>query len=251
MERNNALIRIDKVLEEKKYQNLTGSALKMIALITMLIDHTAAFLICKFEFANSPLVSMGSHTITIYRILRLIGRLSFPIYCFLITEGYIHTHDKKKYGINLLAFAVVSEIPWNLEYSGKIFYSSQNVFFTLFLGYLSICLYEKYKEHSSELVLSMLAVFFVALCIKSDYGCKGVGFILLLHILRDKKILQAFLGSCFLSAQYMVLVSFGLINMYNGERGFIKGKAAKYAFYVIYPLHMLILYFIKERIYGY
>ena len=110
----------------KKYENmkvLSGSSLKMIALITMIIDHIGSVLLSQAQFANEPIVSIGSHAITLYFIVRKIGRLAFPIYCFLITEGYLHTHDKKRYGLNLLIFALISEIPWNLEHSGHLLYS--------------------------------------------------------------------------------------------------------------------------------
>ena len=238
----------------KKFEGMkliSGSALKMIALVTMIIDHLGAFLLINMSFAASPFITVAGKGITLYMITRKIGRLAFPIYCFLITEGYIHTHDRKRYGINLLAFALISEIPWNLLHSGRLFYSGQNVFFTLFLGYLAIFFYEKYKDDKYKLFTAMLALFAVSLVLGADYGSRGLGFILFLYILRDKKILQAIIGSCFFSGAYAILAAFIPINMYNGERGFIKSKAAKYAFYIAYPLHIFILYLIKLYTFGY
>ena len=246
MEKSNAAVRLNRLLEEKKYRILSGSALKITALVTMLIDHTAGVLLREIPACTAPFFPAISKTVTLYWCLRSIGRLAFPIYCFLITEGYAHTHDKKKYGINLLAFALISEIPWNLEHSGKLFYSSQNVFFTLFLGFLAICAYERYKEDMPELLISMAALFGASLLLRADYGAKGMAFILILHIFREQKIVQAFLGSCILSSPFAVSLAFIPINMYNGERGFIKSKPAKYAFYAIYPLHILLLYFLKK-----
>lgn len=238
----------------KKYENmkvLSGSSLKMIALITMIIDHIGAFLLSQAQFANEPIVSIGSHAITLYFIVRKIGRLAFPIYCFLITEGYLHTHDKKRYGLNLLIFALISEIPWNLEHSGHLLYSGQNVFFTLFLGYLAICAYERFKDDRYKMFTCLFGLFALSILLRADYGSRGLGFILFLYIMRDRKILQAIVGSCFFSGAYAIIVAFLPINMYNGERGFIKTKAAKYAFYIAYPLHIFILYLIRLNTFGY
>ncbi len=251
MTNNNIIIRFDDVLSKGQYRVLSGSFLKMIALITMLIDHTASVILREMEFANISMLSIGSHDITLYWICRTIGRLAFPIYCFLITEGYVHTHDRKKYGINLLAFALISEIPWNLEHSGSVFYSGQNVFFTLFLGYLAIVCYEKFRNSHSKLLLSLLLIFAVSLVLRADYGFTGVGFILFIYLFRERKILQAFIGCCFFSKTWVILFAFIPINMYNGKRGFIKGNVGKYLFYAAYPAHILILYFIKQRYIGY
>ena len=234
-----------------KYKCLSGSALKMIALITMMIDHVGSVLLSQAAFANRPFISIGSHALTLYFIVRKIGRLSFPIYCFLITEGYIHTHDRKRYGINLLIFALISEIPWNYEHTGRLFYSSQNVFFTLFLGYLGICVYERYKDNWALQLRYLAILFALSFILRCDYGCKGFALIVFIYIMRDKKVLQAILGSCFLSSAYVAILAFIPINMYNGERGFIKGKAAKYAFYLAYPLHIFILYLIRLNTFGY
>ncbi len=230
---------------------LSGSALKMIALVTMIIDHIGSVLLSQVQFANEPIVSIGSHAVTLYFIIRKIGRLAFPIYCFLITEGYLHTHDKKRYGLSLLIFALISEIPWNLEHSGHLLYSGQNVFFTLFLGYLAICAYERFKDDRYKMFTCLFGLFALSILLRADYGSRGLGFILFLYIMRDRRILQAIVGSCFFSGAYAIIVAFLPINMYNGERGFIKTKAAKYAFYIAYPLHIFILYLIRLNTFGY
>lgn len=230
---------------------LSGSALKMIALATMILDHIGSVLLSRMAFALTPIISVGSHSITLYFIVRTIGRLAFPIYAFLITEGYIHTSDKKRYGINLFVFALISEIPWNLEHTGKLFWSSQNVFFTLLLGYLGICVYEKYKDDYARQFTFLLLLFGVTLVLRADYGSRGFAFIVFLYIMRDKKILQAIIGSAFMQPAYAIVIAFIPINMYNGERGFIKSKAAKYAFYIAYPLHIFILYLIRLNTFGY
>jgi len=234
-----------------KYKCLSGSMLKLIALITMIIDHIGFVLLRHIPSATAALFTIRSHEFSMYTISRLIGRMAFPLYCFLIVEGFIHTHDRKKYGINLLAFAFISEIPWNFEYSGKFTYVNQNVFFTLFFGYLSLCLYEKYNKDKYKQAFSIGLIYVVAYLFKADYGVFGYGLILLMYVLREKKAVRAIAGSGLLSPPYMIMLTFLLMETYNGKRGFIKGRALKYAFYAAYPVHILILYFIRLKYIGY
>lgn len=238
-------------LNNKKYQCLSGSALKIIALVTMIIDHIGSVLLRHIPWAVEPLFSVGSQQFDWYAISRCIGRIAFPIYCFLLVEGFIHTQNRKRYGINLLVFAIISEIPWNLEHTGKFTYEMQNVFFTLFFGYLGLCLYEKFKGDTVKQSLCLISVFAVSAVFKADYGIIGYCFILAMYFLRDKKIPQALICSCFEARWYMLLLSFVPIIMYNGKRGFIKGRVLKYVFYAAYPVHILILYFIRLKYFGY
>lgn len=251
-------------LISEKYRFLSGSALKLIAAVTMLIDHTAAILLNKTEI---PLFSFAGHTLTLYGLMRYVGRIAFPIFCFLLIEGFLHTHDRKAYGRNLFLFALISEIPWNLVHSGKLTGpNSQNVFFTLFLGYLGISVVEKAvffptaeskdenpPEQRKMLLYSgmLLLLLLLSVLIRCDYGCSGFGFIILMYILRTSPLLRAVVGSCVLSARWLAGLAFIPIAFYNGKRGFIRGKAAKYIFYAFYPVHLLVLYLIRHRIFGY
>ena len=79
----------------------------------------------------------------------------------------------------------------------------------------------------------------------------GFGFILLLYCFRNHKILQAVLGCCFLSSRWIGGLAFIPINLYNGKRGFIRGRFLKYAFYAAYPLHIFIIYLIKKHTVGF
>ncbi len=198
----------------------------------MLFDHTALMFLSE----SSPL----------HGFMRGFGRLAFPIFCFLLTEGFVHTKNRTKYGINLFIFALISEIPYNLLNYGSITASEgMNVFFTLLFGYLGLCATEHFEDRRDKLLLSLVGLLILSVIANADYGCNGYGFILLLYVLRENKLLQAVIGSCILSSSWVAGLAFIPINLYNGERGFIKGKAAKYAFYAIYPVHMLILYLIK------
>ena len=223
----------------------SGSALKLIAVITMLIDHIALVLFPSLEFTFTPLITLGSTEITLYYIFRKIGRLAFPIFCFLITEGYIHTRNKRKYGINLLLFAIISEIPYNFIYSGKFYcFSKANVFFTLLLGYTALYLIDNLKGNLKRFIC-IAALALTALLFHTDYGYKGVALIVLIYISRNKKDLQAVLALPMLSGGIAAWCAFVPINMYNGNRGFIKGRLLKYAFYIFYPLHIILLLLIK------
>lgn len=202
--------------EYKTTKGLSNSAIKLIAVATMIIDHVAAFLLPTLVPATPRVIIV---------IMRIIGRISFPLYAFLLTEGYIHTRDRKRYGLGLLIFALISEIPWNLVNTGAFLYEKQNVFFTLFLGYFGICMYEKYKTHEGACMAWQAALLIVSYFLKADYGPVGYAVILLIYIIRERGWLRDF-----------------SIHIYNGERGFIKTPFLKYVFYAFYPLHLLLFY---------
>lgn len=228
-----------------RWKCLSGSWLKVLAVLFMLIDHLAAFYLYDAPALQVPFLHILHKTLTPYWLMRLIGRMSFPIFAFLLVEGFIHTHDRKRYGLNLLLFALLSEIPWNLVHFGTWHYSSQNIFFTLLLGYLGLYAIERFKGEPVKLLASLLGLLVASVLLKVDYGCSGYGFILMLYVLRENKILQAVIGSCMLSSRWQAGLAFIPISMYNGQRGFVKGPLAKYAFYLFYPLHLLILYWLR------
>lgn len=232
----------------RKYQKLSGSALKMIAIILMLIDHTAGHVLTSSYPVS---FTVFNTTVTLYRLMRWAGRLSFPIFAFLLTEGFIHTRDRRKYGRNLLIFALISEIPWNLEHTGTLLYAKQNVMFTLLLGFLGMCVIEAYKDDIPKQAGLLILLLFVSFVLKADYGYRGFAFILLLYALRNNKVLQCVIGTCLLSSTWIGGLAFIPINMYNGKRGFIKTPLLKYAVYALYPLHMLVIYYIRLKTTGF
>ena len=119
---------------------MNGSILKLLACIAMLADHIAAFMPGSFLHLAEPLFSIGDKVITLKLLLHYIGRTAFPIFAFLITEGFIHTHDRKKYGLNMLLFALQQllvqlglYLPF-FEYGVRDFrYELQQVYFGLLL----------------------------------------------------------------------------------------------------------------------
>ena len=226
---------------------MSGSILKLIACLAMLIDHIAAFLPGDFMDMKETLFMIGNKAISLRMLMHYIGRIAFPLFAFLITEGFTYTHNRKKYGINLLIFALISEIPWNLAHTGDLFYARQNVFFTLLLGYLGLCALEYYKNDYKKAIITLACLLGVSLTLRADYTCFGFGFIILLYLLKDRRMM-AILGCCMLPSRWIGGLAFIPILMYNGKRGFAKAKWTKYAFYIFYPLHLLVLYLVRTYI---
>ncbi len=203
---------------------LNSFQLKCIAVITMIIDHTGAVL-----FPENL-------------ILRYIGRISFPIFCFLLVEGFFHTRDALKYMLRLGVFAVISEIPYDLAFwDTALEFEHQNVFFTLLIGVVMMYALEKSPEwpvQAAEVLLAMWAASFLS----SDYRFKGILLIAVYYFLREKKTAKHAAGAAWnllwgKIQMYGVLATVPLA-FYNGE----KGASMKYFFYLFYPAHLLVLY---------
>ncbi len=227
----------------------SGSVLKVIALTTMLIDHVGCVLVERaiLVYRNDYFTYKQLWDIDI--ILRSIGRIAFPIYCFLLVEGFLHTKNIKKYILRLALFAFVSEIPFDLATSGKIinpYY--QNIFFTLLIGLFVITLLEGIGrcETLSKVIKVCLCILltgmgaFLAQFINADYGIRGVLPIVVLYFFRFDRLKQACAGALVFSWEFPAPLAFFPVLFYNGKRG----KGNKYLFYIFYPLHLVFLYFI-------
>lgn len=225
--------------------SMTGSALKLLAVVSMVVDHVGMFVFRNNEAFQQVLCTLGSREITPYFLMRAFGRLAFPIFAFLIVEGFVHTRDRFKYGRNLLLFALISELPWNLIHAGTWNYPTQNVFFTLFLGYMGLCCMSYWKEEPMKKVVGLLLLLAVSFKFRADYGYRGFAFILMLYALRDSLLLKSVIGCCMLPGAWMPGLAFIPIALYNGKRGFIQGAWGKYCFYAFYPVHLMILYLCK------
>ncbi len=224
---------------------ISGSALKLIAMAIMLLDHFTAYILSGYSFFTSPFLTILGKEISIYYVLRMAGRLAFPIFAFLLVEGFLHTKNREKYGKRLLLFALISELPWNFAHTGRLLYGTQNVMFTLFFGFLALCALEYFAKDYKKLALSMVILFIVCAFGRMDYGARGLGLILILYLLRKEPLPRAILSSCMLPDGWAAGFSFIIIHFYSGERGFMKGKAAKYIAYIFYPLHLLLLGILK------
>lgn len=245
---------------------ISGSTLKMIAIISMLADHICAVVLTRVaindlaQSGNTGLMALGqSWLFLIVSIIRLtVGRLAFPIFCFLLVEGFQKTRNVGKYALRLGLFALISEIPFDLALKNKVLeFGYQNVFFTLFIGLLTLIAIKWIEGRSWNkalqiigMVLALAAGMAAAKLLRTDYDAVGVLLIAALYLFRSKPWQRAVAGSVVLIPGTLVLMgslselfatfAFLPIYLYNGERGW----KLKYVFYLFYPLHMLILYLI-------
>ena len=238
---------------------ITSFTLKIIALITMFLDHFGYAFIGEFSFFN------------------VLGRIAFPIFAFQISEGFLHTKNFKKYLARLGVFALISQIPFSLYYF-KFINSKTitlNIFFTLFLGLLAIFVYDyifsllkKNTKISNKLSFSLICKFsalfivlliaYLAELLNTDYGFWGVLVIFSFYIFKKNKLYYtiAFFLLCIIkylplfiksnyNIVYLILFLFTFlpilfINFYNGKQGY----KIKYLLYIFYPLHLFILYYL-------
>ncbi len=184
-------------LKENSKFGLNRGNLKMIALFCMTLDHFAGIVLAawlhtltKGSFAY--ICDMG-----LIFFLRLIGRLAFPLFCFFIVEGLIHTRNIYRYEFRLFLLALISEIPFDLSHSNTLLeFTDQNVFWTLLLGLVAIyCIdgiYSKFKLKKAVRYLLVFAIAFlagfVAFTIKSDYGAFGISTIVIIYLVEKEEI---------------------------------------------------------------
>ncbi len=209
---------------------ISGGTLKIIAIVSMLIDHTAAVLV-------------DPSTVQ-YTIMRDIGRLAFPIFCFLLVEGFLHTRDVKKYVIRLGLFALISEVPFDLAFANSIFnMNHQNVFFTLFIGLLVLVTIKQFEHNKIIVVLSIIIGCLAALFLQTDYSYFGILMILFFYLYQKEQVTRAITVILLnvVLGQPIAGLSLIPISLYNGKRGI----SLKYLFYIFYPAHILILYFVR------
>lgn len=228
--------------------SITGYQLKYIALATMTIDHIGAVLLA---YGALP-----------YNLARAFGRMAFPIFCFLLVEGFFHTSSHRAYLGRLALFALISEIPFDMalfhfpsELRLEVLFGHQNIFFTLALGFLSMCVVERIRVEASFLAVFIFAA---GACIGQvlhfDYGAYGIAVIFLFYACRVYYPRMPRLWAYLLALlplylagdwkRFFLLLDLPLFLLYRGERGRAlpgQGKlpGGKYFFYWYYPGHLL------------
>ncbi len=225
----------------------------------MLIDHIGAIILERMLIQKGMLEVadvQSFHAFTeanaaLYFVdvaFRMIGRIAFPIFCFLLVQGFLYTRNLKKYLIRIFLFALISQLPFSLAFSGQLFsFEYQNVYFTLFFGILAIAgirMAEEKKQWNriGRVLFGLIAVaacIGAAIFLNTDYSMFGVLVIVILYLLRKRKILGAGI-SCAVLMEPTAFISLIPIYLYNGTRG-IK---LKLVFYLFYPVHILLLYLI-------
>jgi hypothetical protein len=244
---------METAVEKKKWKGISGSTLKMVAVLTMLIDHIAAAVLVRVMYASGSFELYG-----IYFVMRQIGRIAFPIYCFMLVEGLEYTRNKWKYAGRLAALALISEIPFDLAFSSQVLeFGYQNVFFTLVIGLMTLIVIRKIEDKcflpekiAADRILRLVLVLVTAAVgiglaefLQTDYGGYGIVCILVLYFLRKKRWLQlvcGYIAFVVTLGELAALPAFLLLALYRGRKGF----NCKYFFYGFYPVHLLVLYLV-------
>lgn len=243
---------------------ISQEGLKLIACLTMLIDHIGYKIIYPF-YAQSAVIFQPGKLYSLYLLCRSIGRISFPIFVFLLVEGIHHTRNRKHYALRLVLGALLAEIPYNLMVSGQLFWPQQSVMVTLILGFGAVVCMEKCPSLGWK---AMAAVPFALLAelAMADYGWAGVALAAMFELSRylyPKNLLR--LGGMIVLFHYMSSYVFqiggfsipmqvlGALSMifivgYDGRK-VTTNKAIQWGFYLFYPVHMLILWGIGEWIF--
>ena len=222
---------------QKKFQ-INGAVLKYIAFISMFIDHFNKAIITPYLNYQQPLVAIST-------IFDIIGRTAFPIFAFMVVEGFYKTKSRFKYLRNLLIFAIISEIPYDM-FQSKVFINnrSQNIMWALALGLLTLIIVDKLKGKIKNkytwLILSILVVgvnAIIATLLSFDYDYYSIIIIFILYLFYDKRLVGSLISYLVIIKEVYAILGFAVINFYNGE----KGRQNKLFNYLFYPVHLLIL----------
>lgn len=230
----------------------SGVRLKRLACASMLLDHIGASCV-EVGLLGGKMAGVGSPLFALDLLLRCAGRPAFPIYCFLLVEGFEHTRDVKRYALRLLGFALVSEAPFDLAFYRTPFYwEYQNVYWTLALGVAAMAFMSRYSaggEPRWQGLLGAAVCAAAAQALRSDYGAAGVILIVVLWALRSDRKNQCAAGAVLTLYEPPAPLTFLLLWRYSGERGQC-GEAQKWAYYLFYPAHLVILAVVTNIIIG-
>ena len=222
-----------------KRKMISQEGLKLIACVTMLLDHIGAVLV--------PWTG-----------LRIIGRLAFPIYCFLLAEGITHTRDPKKYALRLGLGALLAEVPFDLLFFGRLTLAHQSVMVTLLLGFLMA----QWAKKKGNIWLPLAVCYLAGEILGADYGGTGValvaifvftaghprkiwiqtGLLALLMLLMGS--MRVRVGIVTVPIQLFALLAMIPIALYSGEKT-TRNIWIQRGFYLFYPVHLAVLYLIE------
>lgn len=216
---------------------ISQEGLKLLACVTMLIDHIGAVFFPQIQW------------------LRIIGRLSFPIYCFLLAEGIHYTRNPAKYGLRLLLVALLAELPYDLLFSGQLTWAKNSVMVTLLLGFLAGVAMKQVKNWWT--LIAPVPFIIIGKFLGGSYGMYGVAMVVLFLLTRGipyAKVAQL-IGMVLLSLrmagfpghiglQIYAIAALVPIFLYSGKKQ-SRNPAQQWAFTLFYPMHMLILLLIR------
>lgn len=256
---------------------ISGLGLKLIAIATMLVDHIAAIYIkgvYSFRDSDGVYVFFDDSAYNLYIIMRIIGRMAFPIFCFLLIQGFYHTKSRMKYAITLFVFGIISELPYDLALEDSIWnMHSNNVMWTLLLGLITIWGLEEIRTNPRFLnrkknkimwyiatllrsIVMMTVVMLSMICaeywICCDYGASGIAAIVIMYLLYYHPMLGFAAGVVLLGLlgseeEFIALLMLIPIYCYNGQRGKMV-NGLKYIFYAFYPIHLILIWGIKTLV---
>lgn len=236
--------------------DISSAGLHVLAMLFMLLDHLWATVVPGNDW------------------MTCVGRLAFPIFAFLLVEGFFHTRSRKKYAGRLLIFALISEFPFNLMCGGRIFFPiHQNVIWTFLIAFGLMVWNEKAKDAAPwRRALRFTASFLIGLLVGTltmvDYYGFGVAMVLTFYLFRGRswqmRLAQLVMlwwinGSLMggLVYEFELLGHLWVVNqqsfavlalipiwLYQGRKGH-SSKAFQYFCYAFYPVHMLILSLIR------
>lgn len=223
-------------------KGLNRNQLKYIAIITMIMDHIA------FSFIpwSNP----------VYFIFRFLGKLTAPIMCYFLAEGYNYTSSKMKYGFRLFIFAIISQFAFCLAFYNTLFIFKFNMICTLFICFLVLLSYDKIKNKLIKYISIILLIIVSYFC---DWGTFAPLWVLFFYIFKGRitaQVISYDIITIFVIVFKYILIKtlpwnslliyLGLllfipfIYLYNGEKG-NNNKFNKWFFYIFYPLHLLII----------
>ena len=237
-------------MRESDRFDISSAGLHILAMAIMLCDHLGMVLFPQAAW------------------MRSVGRLAFPIFAFLLVEGFCHTKDFTKYAGRMFVCALIAEVPFDLMTSGRLVdFSHQNVLWTFLIAQVLMSVAEQYRSHPGKrsqamLVIWIVLVFFLGEALATDYGGAGVLMVLVFYFFRERTpvslvmqfaclfILNAFfVPSAFISAfgyeipqQTLAMLALPLIWLYRGRQGY-HSQGFRYFCYAFYPCHVLILWY--------
>lgn len=251
-------------------KGISQEGLKLIACLTMLIDHIGYEILYPLYASVSAASAADMPEIRLlyraYLLSRCIGRIAFPIFAFLLVEGVHHTRNRKKYAIRLVIGALLAEIPFDLVVSGKTVWHQQSVMVTLLLGFCAVLAMERCRSLGWKPVVA-IPFALAAEMLRSDYGWTGVALVVLFelsrqmyspNLVRTGGMIVLFhytasrifhIGNFSLPMQVLGALSMLFIGKYDGRK-VTASKAAQWAFYLFYPVHLLVLWGIGRLLKG-
>ncbi len=235
---------------------LSCNVLKFIACIFMLIDHLAYGLLHNYLVAHGMDIAPDTYKDlnTFYDICKGVGRLAFPIFTFFLVEGFMRTRSVKKYALRLLLFALLSELPFDLGLFGKtVRFEHQNIMLTFFIALLMLSVIRFLCANTLGLskvvfylanICTVIAFADIAVILKTDYSWKCMVLAAVLYYTRSTGAFRLLCGAIATCWEKYAPISFLLLFFYDPE----KPPKYKYAFYVFYPLHLIIIWMISKLI---